>query len=204
MRPPRLRDVNGVAALDLDDGCTGALRHRALRVGRNHPVLRGHEIPAWLRFPRRLADGAVERFETPRDLRVRHECRRVSADIRRERRSKLRPVKEQITVLRRQDRRHRRTRRRVLDQCRKESERQSGLGIRIECCATCAIAKGDWYTSPYATPGVTIILASPPGWPRSSKACATPLRPTVPLSRGATSIRASAMSPSVSANSAGE
>jgi hypothetical protein len=45
--------------------------------------------------------GAVERFETPRDLRVGHERSHVGADIRSERRPKLRAIEKQIAVLRR-------------------------------------------------------------------------------------------------------
>jgi hypothetical protein len=37
-----------VTALDLGKRRTGARRHRTLRVGRNHPVLGGHEIPTTL------------------------------------------------------------------------------------------------------------------------------------------------------------
>jgi transcriptional regulator with GAF, ATPase, and Fis domain len=72
-------------------------------------------ITAWLRLPGQLGDGAIERFETPRHLRVRHERSRVGAHVSSERRLKLRPIEKQVSVLRRQDWRYRRTGWRVLD-----------------------------------------------------------------------------------------
>ena len=89
-----------------DDRRTSALEHDTLRVRRNHPVFGRDEIPAWLRFPRGFCHGAVERFEAPRDMRVRHECRRGSAHVRSERGSELRPIEKQEAVLGWQDRRH--------------------------------------------------------------------------------------------------
>ena len=90
----RLRHVDGVAPLGFDDGRTSALGHGTLRVGRDHLVVGRDEVPAWLRLPRRLRDGAVERVEAPRDLRVRHEGGRVSAHVRGERRGELRPIEK--------------------------------------------------------------------------------------------------------------
>src|SRR6186713_2126530 len=98
-----------MTALHLADGRTGALRHGALRLWRDHPVIGGDEVPAWLRPPRRLAHRAIERFEAPWHLRVRHERCRVRTHIRSERRAKLRAIEKQIAILRRQDRRHRST-----------------------------------------------------------------------------------------------
>src|SRR5262245_3495523 len=104
-----------MTAFDLGDGRTRASRHDALSVRGNHPVFRGHQIPAWFRLPRGLADGAIEGLDTPRHLGIRHECDRVSVDVRGERRAKLVSIEKQIAVLRRQDRRYRCTRWRVLD-----------------------------------------------------------------------------------------
>jgi PAS domain-containing protein len=62
-----------VAAFHLDHGRGGAFRHGALGVRRNHPVFRRYQIPAGLRPPCGVTNGAAEGFEAPRDLRVRHE-----------------------------------------------------------------------------------------------------------------------------------
>src|SRR5258708_38025041 len=69
----RLRHVDGVTPFRFDDGRTSALGHGTLRVRWNHLVFGRDEIPAWLRLPRRLADGTGERVEPPWHLRVRHE-----------------------------------------------------------------------------------------------------------------------------------
>jgi hypothetical protein len=63
-----------------------------------------------------LADGAVERRDAPRHLRIRHERRGIRAYVSRERRLEFRAIEKQETVLRRQNRGHGRPRRRVLDQ----------------------------------------------------------------------------------------
>ena len=64
----RLRHINCVTALLLDNRRTGPLGHKALGRGRDHLVLGRHQVPARLTFPRRLADRALERFHSPRNL----------------------------------------------------------------------------------------------------------------------------------------
>src|SRR5262245_43007121 len=69
---PRLRHVDGMTALDLDDSRTSAFGHGALRVWRNHLVFGRDEVPARLRLPCGFSDRAVERFKAPRNLRIRY------------------------------------------------------------------------------------------------------------------------------------
>jgi hypothetical protein len=52
----RLRHIDGVTAPGLGDRSFGALRHHALRGGRDHPIVRGHQVPAGLALPGGLAD----------------------------------------------------------------------------------------------------------------------------------------------------
>src|SRR5580704_6573208 len=52
----RLRYIDRVAALDLDDHRTRALRHLPLGVGWNHLVLSRKQVPARFSFPCRLTD----------------------------------------------------------------------------------------------------------------------------------------------------
>jgi hypothetical protein len=52
----RLRYVNGVTSLDLNDGSTRALRHGTLRIRWDHLVFGGDQVPAWLDLPRWFAD----------------------------------------------------------------------------------------------------------------------------------------------------
>ena len=61
----RLRYIDRVAALDLDDHRTRALRHLPLGVGWNHLVLGRKQVPARFRFPCRFTDSAVKRVHTP-------------------------------------------------------------------------------------------------------------------------------------------
>src|SRR2546428_13128775 len=68
-----LRNINRVAARNLDDCRASALGHKMLGRRRNHPVLGSDQVPTRLGLPRRLADRATERFDTPRHLRVGHE-----------------------------------------------------------------------------------------------------------------------------------
>ncbi len=112
----RLGDVDRVAANGLHDGRSGALGHEALSRRRDHPVLGGHEVPARLRLPGRLADGPRSGLEAPRNLGIRHERGLLRIDIAGKRRGELGPVQEEEAVLGWQDRGNRRTRYRILDQ----------------------------------------------------------------------------------------
>src|SRR6266536_268786 len=98
-----LRDVNRVAARDLDDGRTRPRRHLALGRRRDHPVVGRDEIPTWFAAPRRFADRAAKSVNTPRHLRVGHERGLFGRDVGSERVMELVPVQEQEAVLRRQD-----------------------------------------------------------------------------------------------------
>ena len=124
----RLRYVDRMTARDLDHRGARALRHRALCRRRDHPVFRRDQIPAGLALPGRLRDRAVECGDSPRNLRVGEEGGLLGVEIRREGRSKLRLVEEQPSILRRKDRRYRRTGRRILDQ-----RRHRLAAIRGEC-----------------------------------------------------------------------
>ena len=62
----RLRYLHGVTALGLHDDGARTLRHGALCIGRNHPVIRRDQVPAWLRPPGGLSDSTAElRFKYP-------------------------------------------------------------------------------------------------------------------------------------------
>src|SRR6266516_2961172 len=56
----RLRDVDRMAARDLDNGRTRPRRHLALCRWRDHPVFGRDEVPAWLAPPCRLSDRAAQ------------------------------------------------------------------------------------------------------------------------------------------------
>jgi hypothetical protein len=111
-----LRNVNGMAARDLNDLRTGAFRHESLSCRRDHSVVGRDQIPARLVLPGRFSDGPAQRFHAPRHLRSSHERGFCRFDIGRERRAKLRLVQKQKTILRWQDRWNRGSRRWVLDQ----------------------------------------------------------------------------------------
>ena len=64
----RLRDVQGVASLDVHDPGARTRRHRALGRRWDHVVFGRHDVGARLRLPRRLAHGAAERVHAPRNL----------------------------------------------------------------------------------------------------------------------------------------
>ena len=66
----RLRDIDGVAGGDLADRGAGPVGHGPLGGRRDHPVFGGHEVPAGLGPPGRLADLAAQGIDAPRDLRV--------------------------------------------------------------------------------------------------------------------------------------
>src|ERR1700694_3650354 len=72
-------------------------------------------------FPRRFFDRAAECRYSPRHLRICHKRSLFWVDVRREGGVELRTVEEQVSVLRRQDRRDRRVGWRILD------ERSNGL-----------------------------------------------------------------------------
>src|SRR5450631_552003 len=71
----RLRNVDRVATFDLDDAGACTLRHGALSGGRDHPIISCDQVPARLGLPSGLGYRAVERVDTPRDLRICHEFR---------------------------------------------------------------------------------------------------------------------------------
>src|SRR5882724_1854883 len=111
----RLRDIDGVAALDLNDRGAGPLGHRTLGVRWDHLVVGGDQVPARLGPPRRFANSATKSRHAPRDLGVGHERSFFCVYIGRERGRELRLVEEQITVLRRQYRRYGGAGRRILN-----------------------------------------------------------------------------------------
>src|ERR671917_954756 len=63
----RLRHINGMATLFLDNSRTSPLGHRALGRRGDHSIFGGHEVPARLAPPCRVADGAAQGFDAPRD-----------------------------------------------------------------------------------------------------------------------------------------
>jgi hypothetical protein len=65
-----LRDVDGVAALDLNDRGARPLGHRTLGLRWDHPVIGGDQIPARLGPPRRFANCALRAPHAPRNLRI--------------------------------------------------------------------------------------------------------------------------------------
>src|SRR5260221_8206484 len=111
-----VRDVDGVAAWRLYGDRPGPVRHFPLSRRRDHPVVGGNKVPAGPDLPSRCGDLAIQGFHAPRDLRVRHEGRQIRANVRSERGGKLRLVQEQEAVDRRQDGRHRSSRRLIVDQ----------------------------------------------------------------------------------------
>src|SRR3989442_9548233 len=103
-----------MAALDLNDRRTRPLGHGTLAIRWDHLVVGGDHIPARLGPPRRFTDLAAESLHAPRDLRVSHESGSFCVHIGCEGSAELRPVEEQIAVLRRQYRRDPRARPRRL------------------------------------------------------------------------------------------
>src|ERR1700736_2920429 len=110
-----LRHVDGMAALDLNDRRTRPLGHQTLGIRWDHLVVGGDHIPARLGLPRRFTDLAAESLHAPRDLRVSHESGSFCVHIGCEGSAELRPVEEQIAVLRRQYRRYGYAGRRIFD-----------------------------------------------------------------------------------------
>ena len=129
-----LGNVKGVATRDLSDGGASLFGHRALRSNRNHPILRGYDIPAGFALPSRLRDFAIERLDSPRDLRVRHESGRSRIKVGSERRRELVAIQEEEPVLRREDRR---------DRCAR-----GGFLIRADTDSPLSGANAATYTSP--------------------------------------------------------
>src|SRR5712691_8165857 len=81
---------------------TRPLGHGTLGIRRDHLVVGGDHVPARLGLPRRFTDLAAESLHAPRDLRVSHESGSFCVHIGCEGSAELRPVEEQIAVLRRQ------------------------------------------------------------------------------------------------------
>jgi hypothetical protein len=113
---PGCDDVDGVTAFGFDHRRARSLRHELLRGRRDHPIIGRHQIPTGLRLPRSLADLALECLDAPRDLGIGHEVGQVSGNVRRERCGELLAIKEEEPVLRRKNRRHRRTGWRIGDE----------------------------------------------------------------------------------------
>src|ERR1700726_2611027 len=89
--------------------------HGMLGVRRDHLVFGSDKVPAWLCPPRRLGDRTTESFDSPRDLRVGHKRSHIWTHIRGEEGREFGFIEEQVSILRRQDRRGRRTLRCILD-----------------------------------------------------------------------------------------
>jgi len=64
-----VRDVDCVAARHLDSCGTGTFGHLPLGRRRDHPVIRGDEVPARPDLPGRRGNLAFEGSNAPRDLR---------------------------------------------------------------------------------------------------------------------------------------
>src|SRR4029077_20002520 len=111
-----LRHVDGMATLDLSDRRTGPPGHETLGIRWNHLVVGNDEVPTRLGFPRRFTDLAAQSLHAPWDLGVGHERGFFCVHVGCERGGELRPVEEQIAVLRRQYRRYGCAGRRILDQ----------------------------------------------------------------------------------------
>src|SRR6267378_3039977 len=111
----RLRYIDGVAALDLNDRGARPLGHGTLGVRWNHLVLGGDQVPARLSPPRGFADRAANGPRAPRNLGVSHKRGFFWVHVGGERGWKLRLVEKQKAVLRRQYRRYGRAGRRVLN-----------------------------------------------------------------------------------------
>jgi hypothetical protein len=110
---PRLRYIDGVAALDLNDRGTRPLGHGTLGVRWDHLVLGGYQVPARLGPPRGFADRAANGPHAPRNLGISHKPSFFWVHVGGERGWELRLVEKQKAVLRGQYRRYRRAGRRV-------------------------------------------------------------------------------------------
>src|SRR5207302_5120076 len=89
--------------------CRGRLPSRSI-------VVADLEIPTGFRLPSRLCDRAAKGVDAPRHLGVGHESGGLRIDVAGEGSREFDLVKKQITVLGRQNRRHRRAGRRIGDQ----------------------------------------------------------------------------------------
>src|SRR5260370_39483234 len=65
-----LRDVDGVAGLDLNDRAARPLGHGTLGLRWDQPVISGDQVPARLGPPRRFANCATGSRQAPRNLRI--------------------------------------------------------------------------------------------------------------------------------------
>jgi hypothetical protein len=86
-----------------------------LGVRRDHLVFGSDKVPAWLCSPCRLGDRTTERLDTPRDLRVGHKRSHIRTHVRGEEGREFGFIKEQESILGRQDRRGRRSLRCILN-----------------------------------------------------------------------------------------
>src|SRR5439155_2024351 len=93
---PRLRHVDGVAALDLSDRRASPPGHETLGIRWNHLVVGNDEVPTRLGSPRRFTDLAAQRLHAPWDLGVGDDRGFFCVHVGCERGGKLRPVEEQI------------------------------------------------------------------------------------------------------------
>src|SRR5215469_6057422 len=98
----RLGYIDGMATFGLDDRGTDPLRHGALRIRGNHPVLGGYQIPTGLRSPCRFGDLGVGSLYAPWHLGVGHEGCRDGVDLSYTRRGKFCLFERQVAILRRQ------------------------------------------------------------------------------------------------------
>src|SRR6266850_129940 len=112
----RPRYIYCVTARNLVDRRPRTLGHETLRRRRNHLVLGYEQVPTRFGLPSRFTDRACQRLNAPRHLRVCHERGLFRLHVSRERRGELRLIKEEITVLWWQDRRHRCVWRRILNE----------------------------------------------------------------------------------------
>jgi hypothetical protein len=100
-----VRDIDSVAARDLNNRGAGPFRHELLCRIRNHLVVADLKIPARLGLPSRLCDCAAKGVDTPRHLGVGHENGGLRIDVAGEGGREFGLVKKQVAVLGRQNRR---------------------------------------------------------------------------------------------------
>jgi len=113
-----------------------ALRHGTLCVGRDHPVLARHHVPAWFRSPRRCRDGPLKCVEAPADLGVSHERSDLRADVGGKCRPKLRTIREEIAGTIGQGQDVRRPRQRSNTSSRRTAARPPASSLCVECHVT--------------------------------------------------------------------